>query len=352
MKVFKVSLVALGLFIFMTVLGLVSVQAGDPQDLVKGIMKVAKDCVPAVVHIEVTERNEVPNPLYPFENDPFFRHFFGFSKKVPKKFKQEIVGVGSGIIIDAQGHIASNNHVVGGATKIMVTLSNGAEYEAKVVGTDPKTDLGVIKISAKETLPFLTFADSDQVEVGQWVVAIGQPRNLYESVTQGIISAKHRRGITDPSSYQDFLQTDAAINPGNSGGPLLSLDGKVVGVNSAILSESGGFEGIGFAIPSNMAQHITEQLIKNGKVIRGWMGVSIQDLTPDLAKSFGLQTTKGALIAGVTKDGPADKAGFKKGDVILGYAGSEIADTAALRNDVANTSPGQEVTVSIWRDKK
>jgi serine protease Do len=352
MKVFKVSLVALGFFIFMTVLGLVSVQAGDPQDLVKGIMKVAKDCVPAVVHIEVTERNEVPNPLYPFENDPFFRHFFGFSKKVPKKFKQEIVGVGSGIIIDAQGHIASNNHVVGGATKIMVTLSNGAEYEAKVVGTDPKTDLGVIKISAKETLPFLTFADSDQVEVGQWVVAIGQPRNLYESVTQGIISAKHRRGITDPSSYQDFLQTDAAINPGNSGGPLLSLDGKVVGVNSAILSESGGFEGIGFAIPSNMAQHITEQLIKNGKVIRGWMGVSIQDLTPDLAKSFGLQTTKGALIAGVTKDGPADKAGFKKGDVILGYAGSEIADTAALRNDVANTSPGQEVTVSIWRDKK
>jgi serine protease Do len=345
MKFFKVSLVALGFFIFVTALGFVSAQAGDPQDLVTGIMKVAKDCVPAVVHIEVTERNEVPNPLYPFENDPFFRHFFGTPKKVPKKFKQEIIGVGSGIIIDAQGHIATNNHVVGGATKIVVTLSDGAQYDAKVVGTDPKTDLGVIKISAKETLPFLTFADSDQVEVGQWVVAIGQPRNLSESVTQGIISAKHRRGITDPSSYQDFLQTDAAINPGNSGGPLLSLDGKVVGVNSAILSESGGFEGIGFSIPSNMTRHVTEQLIKNGKVIRGWMGVSIQDLTPDLAKSFGLQTIKGALIADVTKDGPADKAGFKKGDVILDYAGKEIADTAALRNDVANTAPGQEVTL-------
>jgi serine protease Do len=352
MKFFKVSLVALGFFIFVTALGFVSAQAGDPQDLVTGIMKVAKDCVPAVVHIEVTERNEVPNPLYPFENDPFFRHFFGTPKKVPKKFKQEIIGVGSGIIIDAQGHIATNNHVVGGATKIVVTLSDGAQYDAKVVGTDPKTDLGVIKISAKETLPFLTFADSDQVEVGQWVVAIGQPRNLSESVTQGIISAKHRRGITDPSSYQDFLQTDAAINPGNSGGPLLSLDGKVVGVNSAILSESGGFEGIGFSIPSNMTRHVTEQLIKNGKVIRGWMGVSIQDLTPDLAKSFGLQTIKGALIADVTKDGPADKAGFKKGDVILDYAGKEIADTAALRNDVANTAPGQEVAVTIWRDKK
>jgi serine protease Do len=352
MKFFKVSLVALGFFIFMTALGFVSAQAGDPLDLVTGIMKVAKDCVPAVVHIEVTERNEVPNPLFPFENDPFFRHFFGMPKKIPKKFKQEIIGVGSGIIIDPQGHIATNNHVVGGATKIVVTLSDGTQYDAKVVGTDPKTDLGVIKISSKETLPFLAFADSDQVEVGQWVVAIGQPRNLSESVTQGIISAKHRRGITDPSSYQDFLQTDAAINPGNSGGPLLSLDGKIVGVNSAILSESGGFEGIGFSIPSNMARHITEQLIKNGKVIRGWMGVSIQDLTPDLAKSFGLQTTKGALIADVTKDGPADKAGFKKGDVILDYAGKEIADTAALRNDVANTSPGQEVPVTIWRDKK
>jgi serine protease Do len=352
MKFFKVSLVALGFFIFMTALGFVSAQAGDPQDLVTGVMKVAKDCVPAVVHIEVTERNEVPNPLYPFENEPFFRHFFGMPKKIPKKFKQEIIGVGSGIIIDPQGHIATNNHVVGGATKIVVTLSDGTQYDAKVVGTDPKTDLGVIKISSKETLPFLAFADSDQVEVGQWVVAIGQPRNLSESVTQGIISAKHRRGITDPSSYQDFLQTDAAINPGNSGGPLLSLDGKIVGVNSAILSESGGFEGIGFSIPSNMARHITEQLIKNGKVIRGWMGVSIQDLTPDLAKSFGLQTTKGALIADVTKDGPADKAGFKKGDVILDYAGKEIADTAALRNDVANTSPGQEVPVTIWRDKK
>src|SRR5512136_931545 len=271
---------------------------------------------------------------------------------MPKKFKQERVGVGTGMIIDKQGHILTNYHVVGGASKISVTLSDGMQYDATVVGTDPKTDLAVIKIPAKATLPFVTFADSDQVQVGQWVVAIGQPRNLAQSVTQGIISAKHRRGITDPSSYQDFLQTDAAINPGNSGGPLLNLSGQVVGVNSAILSESGGFEGIGFAIPSNMAVRIADQLTKNGKVVRGWIGVSVQDLTADLAKSFGLQLPKGALIADVMKDGPADKAGLKRGDVILLYQGKEIVDSSALRNAVANTSPGQEEAVTIWRAKK
>jgi serine protease Do len=326
--------------------------AVESKNLAAAIIDVAKACLPAVVHIEVTERSEILNPMLPFENDPFLRHFFGFPKKMPKKFKQERVGVGTGMIIDKQGHIVSNHHVVGGASKIVVTLSDGTQYDATVVGTDPKTDLGVIKISAKTALPFVTFADSDQVQVGQWVVAIGQPRNLAQSVTQGIISAKHRRGITDPGSYQDFLQTDAAINPGNSGGPLLNLQGQVVGVNSAILSESGGFEGIGFAIPSNMAVRIVDQLLKSGKVVRGWMGISIQDLTPDLAKSFGLQLPKGALIADVTKDGPADKAGLKKGDVILAYQGKEIDDSSALRNAVANTSPGQEATATIWRTKK
>ena len=326
--------------------------ADDSENLGTAIVEVAKACLPAVVHIEVTERSEIPNPLLPFEKDPFFRHFFGIPKKMPKKFKQERVGVGTGMIIDPQGHILTNYHVVGGASKIVVTLSDGTQYDATVVGTDSKTDLGVIKISAKATLPFVTFADSDQVQVGQWVVAIGQPRNLAQSVTQGIISAKHRRGITDPTSYQDFLQTDAAINPGNSGGPLLNLQGQVVGVNSAILSESGGFEGIGFAIPSNMAVRIVDQLIKSGKVVRGWIGVSVQDLTADLAKSFGLQLPKGALIADVTKDGPADKAGLKRGDVILAYQGKEIADSSALRNAVANTSPGQEASVALWRENK
>jgi serine protease Do len=327
-------------------------RSASPQSLVSAIIEVAKINIPAVVHIEVTERREVPNPFLPFEQEPFFRHFFGFPRNIPKKFKQEMIGVGTGMIIDSQGHILTNNHVVGGASKIVVTLSDGTEYDAKVVGTDAKTDLGVIRISAGKNLPFVTFGDSDQVQVGQWVVAIGQPRNLAQSVTQGIISAKHRTGITDPTSYQDFLQTDAAINPGNSGGPLLTLGGKVIGVNSAILSESGGFEGIGFAIPSNMAVHVAEQLIKNGKVIRGWMGVSVQDLTPDLAKSFGLELPKGTLIADVVKGGPADKGGLKRGDVILAYQGREVPDSSMLRNDVANTTPGEEVTVTIWRQKK
>jgi serine protease Do len=322
------------------------------QGLAAAIIEVAKTNIPAVVHIEVTERREVPNPFLPFEHDPFFRRFFGSPKNIPKKFRQEMIGVGTGMIIDSQGHILTNNHVVGGASKIVVALSDGTQYDATVVGTDAKTDLGVIKISAGKNLPFVTFGDSDQVQVGQWVVAIGQPRNLAQSVTQGIISAKHRTGITDPTSYQDFLQTDAAINPGNSGGPLLTLGGKVIGVNSAILSESGGFEGIGFAIPSDMAVHVAEQLIKNGKVIRGWMGVSVQDLTPDLAKSFGLELPKGALIADVVKGGPADKAGLKRGDVILTYQGKEIPDSSMLRNDVANTAPGEDATVTIWREKK
>ena len=323
---------------------------GTSLNLMTAIIQVAKSNIPAVVHIEVTERQEIANPFLPYKDSPFFRHFFGLPKNMPKKFERKLVGVGTGVIIDAQGHILTNNHVVGGASKIQITLSDGEQYSAKMIGTDPKTDLGVIQITAKEPLSYVTFGDSDKVQVGEWVVAIGQPRNLAQSVTQGIISAKHRTGITDPSSYQDFLQTDAAINPGNSGGPLLNLRGEVIGINSAIVSESGGFEGIGFAIPSNMAVHIANSLIKNGKVQRAWLGVSVQDLTPDLAKSFGLETPKGALIADISKNGPAEKAGFKRGDVVLVYNGRDIPDASTLRNDVANTPVGQEVSVTVWRD--
>ncbi|MCJ7596333.1 MAG: trypsin-like peptidase domain-containing protein [Desulfobacterales bacterium] len=326
--------------------------AESSLNLATAIMQVAKSNIPAVVHIEVAERQEAPNPYLPFGQDPSLRRFFGLPKNMPKKFEREVVGVGTGMIIDGEGHILTNNHVVGGASKIQVTLSSGEQYPAKVVGTDSKTDLGVIQISAKGAPPFVTFGDSDRVEVGQWVVAIGQPRNLAQSVTQGIISAKHRTGIADPSSYQDFLQTDTAINPGNSGGPLLNLWGEVIGVNSAILSQSGGFEGIGFAIPSNMAVRVADQLIKHGKVERGWLGVSIQDMTPELAKSFGLETPKGALIGDVTKDGPAEKSGLKRGDVILAYGDKEIPDPTTLRNTVADSPVGQEVKVTVWRDRK
>ncbi len=320
-------------------------------DLSTAITRVAKQTIPAVVHIEVTEKQEVVNPFLPYENDPFFRHFFG-SPKMPKKFQRELKGLGSGMIIDAKGHILTNHHVAGGATKIEVLLSNGNRYPAMVVGTDPKTDLAVIHIVAKETLPYVTLGDSDKVEVGEWVVAIGAPQGLDQTVTQGIISAKHRRGVTDPSSYQDFLQTDAAINPGNSGGPLLNLQGEVIGVNAAIASQSGGFEGIGFTIPSNMAVFVSKALIAHGKVERGWLGVSIEDLTPELAKAAHVESLKGALIAEVVKGGPAAKAGLLKNDVVVGYQGKEIPDSSTFRNEVAITRVGSEARVDILRNGK
>ena len=259
-------------------------------------------------------------------------------------------GLGSGMIIDAQGHILTNHHVAGGATKIDVLLASGERYAAKLVGTDPKTDLAVIKIAAKGPLPHITFGDSDKAEVGEWVVAIGAPRGLDQTVTQGIISAKHRQGISDPSSYQDFLQTDAAINPGNSGGPLLNLQGEVIGVNAVIISESGGFEGIGFTIPSNIATHVVKALIAHGKVERGWLGVDIRNLTPELAKKIRVAVTNGVLVTDAVKGGPADKAGMKKNDVIIAIGGKETSDSTMLRNQVADSPIGQEVKVVVLRN--
>jgi len=326
-------------------------EKGKPVDLSTAIIQVAKRNMPAVVYIEVTESRETANPFLPYENDPFFRRFFG-NPKMPKKFKQELKGLGSGMIIDAQGHILTNYHVAGGASKLEVTLADGSKYLATLVGGDPKTDLAVIRIQAKEKLPYVAFGDSDKVEVGEWVVAIGAPRALEKTVTQGIVSATHRRGITDPTGYQDFIQTDAAINPGNSGGPLMNLYGEVIGVNAAIATESGGFEGIGFTIPSNMALHVAKALIAHGKVERGWLGVTIRDLTPELAKSVHVETLKGALIVDVAKGGPADTSGLKKNDVVIAYQGREIADTSTLRNDVAETPIGTEAKITILRNGK
>jgi len=331
--------------------------AQEPQktkglaDLSTAIVQVAQQTIPAVAHIEVTQAQTVTSPLLPFENDPFFRRFFG-APDTPRKFKRELKGLGTGMIMDSKGHILTNNHVVAGATKIQVLLASGEQYPATVVGTDPKTDLAVIQISAKKSLPQVSFGDSDKVAVGEWVVAIGHPRGLDQTVTQGIISAKHRTEIMDPSSYQDFLQTDAAINPGNSGGPLLNLRGEVIGVNAAIVSQSGGYEGIGFAIPSKMALYIAEQLIARGKVERGWLGVSVQDLTPELAKSLGAEGTKGALIAEVVKGGPAEKAGVKKDDIVIAYQGKGITSASTLRNEVAIGPIGQDAKVTVLRKGK
>ena len=322
-------------------------------NLVTAIKDVAKKAIPTVVHVEVTEKQSVPNPLLPFQNDPMFRYFFGNPGKMPKSFEREIQGLGSGIIIDAHGYILTNSHVVNGATKMTVVLSDGRKYTGKsvrVIGVDAKTDLGVIQIMDKGSFPFAAFGDSDQVEVGEWVVAIGHPQGLDQTVTQGIISAKHRRGITEPSSYQDFLQTDAAINPGNSGGPLLNLAGEVIGVNAAIVSESGGFEGIGFAIPGNMAIRVAKQLISSGKVQRGYLGLTIQNLTPELARSFGVSETTGVLVAKVLKGGPAEKVGIKSGDVIATYQGKPVDGPDAFRNEVAAAPVGQTVALTILRE--
>jgi serine protease Do len=321
-----------------------------PISLSTAIAKVAGDAIPAVAHIEVTQSQEVSNPLLPFENDPFFHYFFNLPKNMPRKFKRELKGLGTGMIIDTRGHILTNNHVVGGADKIQVLLADGTQYDATVVGTDSKTDLAVIKIKADERLPQVTFGDSDKMAVGDWVVAIGHPRGLDQTVTQGIISAKHRRGILNPSSYQDYLQTDAAINPGNSGGPLLNLEGKVIGINAAIVSESGGFEGIGFAVPSNMAVHVAQQLISHGRVDRGWLGVNVRDVTLALAKSMKLSVTKGAMVEEVVKGSPADAAGLRKDDIVTVYQGQPIGDASVLRDKVAETTIGQEATLTVRRN--
>lgn len=317
-------------------------------DLSTAIIQVAKQNLSKVVYIEVTESREITNPLLPFQNDPFFRHFFG-SPRMPKKFKQETKGLGSGFIIDARGYILTNYHVAGGASKMEVTLADGSKHPARLVGGDPKTDLAVIHIATKESLPYVTFGDSNKVEVGEWVVAIGAPRALEKSVTHGIISAKHRSGITDPTGYEDFLQTDAAINPGNSGGPLLNLYGEVIGVNAAIATESGGFEGIGFTIPGNMALYVAKALMAHGKVERGWLGVTIRALTPELAKSVQAKDLKGVLVMEVTKGGPADNAGIKKNDVIVAYQGQEVTGVNELRNSIAETAIGSEAKISILR---
>jgi serine protease Do len=317
-------------------------------DLSTAIIQVAEKNIPAVVHIEVTMSREVVNPLLPFEQDPSLRRFFGVPK-MPRKYKQEMVGLGSGMILDVQGHILTNYHVVGSASKIEVVMADGSRYTAKAIGTDPKTDLAVIRISAAGTLPTVTFGDSDRLRVGEWVVAIGAPRGLDKSVTQGIISAKHRRGLMDPMSYEDFLQTDTPINPGNSGGPLLNLYGEVVGVNAVIASSSGGSEGIGFTIPSNMAVYVSKALIARGKVERGWLGISISNVP---ATSTGARSPGGAKVMDVVKGGPADRAGLKKNDVVTRYGDKEIADSSELQNSVAATPPGRDMKLTILRDGK
>src|SRR4029077_19310471 len=258
--------------------------------------------------------------------------------------------LGSGFIIDRNGTILTNYHVVDGAEKIVVTLSDGKTFDAKVLGKDQKTDVAVIQISGEQDLPAATLGDSDRLEVGEWVMAIGNPFGLDHTVTTGIVSAKGRHIGAGP--YDDFIQTDASINPGNSGGPLINMRGEVIGINSAIFSESGGNIGIGFAIPTNLVKELLPQLRDKGKVVRGYLGTAIQKLTPEIADALGLSQTQGALVTETTDGGPADRAGVKPGDVIVAFDDKGIKDTSDLPLQVARTTPGKTVPVKILRESK
>jgi serine protease Do len=309
-----------------------------------------KKASPSVVNIIAVKVMRTPDQGgSPFGmEDPlrdFFERFFG--GRMPQEYRQNALG--TGFIIDKEGFILTNNHVVEQTEELKVRLSNEKEFKAQIVGRDPKTDLALIKIKADRPLVPLTLGDSDSLEVGDWVVAIGNPFGLGNTVTAGIVSAKYRQIGGGP--YDNFIQTDASINPGNSGGPLLDLDGEVIGVNSAIFSQSGGNIGIGFAIPINMAKQLLPQL-REGKVRRSWLGVMIQDITPELKTKLGLGTDEGALVSDVVSGGPAEKAGIKRGDVILQFDGKPIRSSHDLPFVVASTPIGKTVTVEVMRENQ
>ena len=331
----------------------------EGQDLTRVFQEVTKALQPSVVSINSVKKMKpaVRGPENEFHEWPEeFRRFFGddtfdrfFQFRMPERgFQQR--GLGTGVIVSEDGYILTNNHVVAGADEVNVTLSDERELQAEVVGTDSKSDLAVLKIEAGDLAP-AELGDSDAIEVGQWVLAIGSPFGLTQSVSAGIISAKGRAnmGIAD---YEDFIQTDAAVNPGNSGGPLVDLNGRVIGINTAIASRTGGYMGIGFAIPSNMARQILDSIIEKGHVDRGWLGAAIQDLTEGLAESFGYDSTEGVLIGDVVEESPADKAGLKTGDIVVEYNGKPVGKAAQLRNAVAATAPESDVELVVFRDGK
>jgi serine protease Do len=331
-----------------TAMPAVATPAGAPASFTDLVERVGG----SVVNIKVTkvERMSGPSSMGPEGFGPdspfgdFMDKFFGGqSPQMPRERRQQ--GAGSGFIISKDGYIVTNNHVVEGATEVTVTLANKKEYTAKVIGRDPKTDIALIKIEPKETLTVASLGDSDQLRVGEWVVAVGNPFGLSNTVTAGIVSAKDR--VIGAGPYDDFIQTDAPINPGNSGGPLFNLKGEVVGINTAIVPNG---QGIGFAVAVNMAKNILPQLESTGEVTRGYLGVSIQPLTPELAKSMNIKDTKGALVAGVTKGSPAETAGIKRGDVIVNFDGKDVVEMTNLPALVAQTPIDKTVPVKILRD--
>lgn len=330
----------------------------------KAFSSVARKVSPSVVFVKV-ESVQKNAPITPFSSpfsDDFFKRFFGesfpgFPEPQTPQNERKVLGQGSGFVFSNKkgllsdtSYILTNNHVVKGADKIRVTFQDGHEFEAKIAGADPKSDIAILEIK-DDSHPALPMGDSSNLEVGEWVVAVGNPFGLSHTLTVGVVSAKGRSGL-GINDYEDFIQTDAAINPGNSGGPLLNLDGEVVGINTAIFSRSGGYMGVGFAIPISLAKNIAHQLIDSGEVIRGYLGIVIQNMTPELAESFDIDKGKGILIAQVSEDSPADKAGLKVGDLIIRFQGKEVTEVSDFRNKVALTKPGSKATMTIIRSGK
>jgi len=314
----------------------------------------AQKMKPSVINISSTKMVKHPgggfrgpfgpkSPFRDFFGDEFFEHFFG--ENPPKEFPQN--SLGSGFIIDEQGYILTNNHVIEKADKIKVRLSDEQEFDAEVVGRDPKTDIALIKIEPTKPLQAVTMGDSDKLQVGEWLIAIGNPFGLEHTVTAGIVSAKGR--VIGSGPYDDFIQTDASINPGNSGGPLINMRGEVVGISTAIIA---GGQGIGFAIPINLVKGILSQLKEKGKVTRGWLGVMIQSVTPELAKQFGLEKSEGALVAQVVEDSPAERAGIKREDIVIEFDRKRIHKMSELPKIVADTPVGKQVEVKIIRERR
>ena len=305
---------------------------------------------PAVVTVRSSRRIRAPQQ-FPFQSDPFFQNFYGLpaqqSPGRPREFRES--GLGSGVIVNADGLIVTNHHVVDGAEEIEIVLSNNQSFMARVIGTDPASDLAALKIEAHD-LPALHLGDSDRVRVGDVVLAIGNPLGLTQTVTAGIISAKGRATGVSDGSFEDFLQTDAPINQGNSGGALVNTSGELIGVNSQILSPTGSNIGIGFAIPSNMARNVVEQLLANGQVRRGKLGAVIEPVTSETARRLGLPEVRGVVVRQVEPGSPAERAGIREGDVILAFNGAPVNDSNSLRNRVASTQPGTEVTLTIFRN--
>ena len=323
---------------------------GTAEDKHKGssYSDAAKKALPSVVHIYTSQ--EIKAPRNPFLNDPFFRHFFGDRFDLQPQRRS---GLGSGVIVSADGYILTNNHVVEAADEIEIATQDGRKLKARVVGADPDSDLAVVRIDTGNgtKLPAITFAAAESLRVGDVVLAIGNPFGVGQTVTHGIVSALGRSHL-GINTFENFIQTDAAINPGNSGGALVDSNGHLAGINTAIYSQSGGSMGIGFAIPVSLAKSVMEQIIKTGSVTRGWIGIEVQEITPELAESFKLPEPQGTLIAGVMRGSPADRAGIKPGDILLSVAGKPIGDAQSMLGMIAAQTPGQKALLKIYRAGK